>query len=61
MRTNFSRQIALADRPTAMVGLDCFAEAESEIPAPRDGYADGEPAAQLRGDHLGKLVVRVSS
>ena len=39
MRTNVNRQIVLVDRPHGMVGPDCFAEAQSEIPAPLDGQA----------------------
>jgi NADPH-dependent curcumin reductase CurA len=39
VQPEINHQIVLVKRPRGMVDLDCFQEAESEIPAPLDGQA----------------------
>ena len=39
MQPEINHQIVLVKRPRGMVDLDCFQEAESEIPTPLDGQA----------------------
>ena len=39
MQPEINRQIVLVKRPQGMVDLDCFQEADSEVPTPLDGQA----------------------